>query len=98
MLVLVNFAFILLGAFIVYYDLYARQYSTPPHEAVEPPTTVEWRFLQYRPTLIERNGVIVQGSWTLDFLQLTVLITAIGDILWIIGNRRSLFTKVESNL
>jgi hypothetical protein len=91
-IVIVDFALILLGAFIVYYDLYARHYSTFPYEAVEPLTTIEWSFLQYQPTLIERDGSIVKGSWVLDFLQLIVLTTAIGDILWITSNRHSLST------
>jgi hypothetical protein len=94
-LVIVNFALILLGALTVYYDLYARHYTTPPYEAVEPPTAIEWSILQYRPTLIERDGSVVKGSWTFDFFQLITIATAIGDILWIISNRRSV-SKVQS--
>lgn len=92
-LVTVNFALILLGAFAVYCDLYTHRYSVPPYAAVEPPTNIEWGFFQYRPTLIERDGTMVQGSWTLDFFQLSILVAAIGDILWILSNRRQALQK-----
>lgn len=76
LIVLINIAIILAGGSIVYYDLWMRPYT---------PIKVEWYPLGYRPTYrIWDNQVndyiVIRGSWTLDFLQLSIIIMVLLDL------------------
>jgi hypothetical protein len=86
LILLVNIVVISLGALAVYYDLWMRQYSSYPYEPIRP-IKVEWYFLGYRATYIESGGAEVQGSWTLDYLQLSIILMAIVDIVLLIQYR-----------
>lgn len=90
-LLLVNAVVISFGALIVYYDLWMRRYSSPPYELIKP-IKVDWYFLGYHPTYRTYDGYVLRGSWTLDFLQLSVIVMAIADVVLLakdkLGKRR----------
>jgi hypothetical protein len=86
--VAVNVLVVALGGFLAYSDLYVREDVSRTHEN----TTVigvEYFPLGYRPTygyyeVIGRKTtyVVSEGSWTLDFFQLSIVVVIIGILLW----------------
>jgi hypothetical protein len=94
--VAVNVLIVALGGFLAYSDLYTRKDMSDTHEN----TTlvgVEYSPFAYRPTYeyveTTRNGeplfdVVTEGSWTLDFFQLSIIVTAIVDLLWLLHIRQ----------
>ena len=85
---------LVLGGFLAYSDLYMREYSRRTHENT---TVIEVEYfpLGYRPTYEYyevRNGettyVVSEGSWSLDFFQLSIIITVIGSLLWLLYIRQ----------
>ena len=85
LMLLVNVVIISLSAYVVYYDLWMRRYSRYPYEPIKP-IEVEWYFLGYRPTYLV-DGAEIRGSWTLDFLQLSIITMAIADIVLVLQDR-----------
>jgi hypothetical protein len=88
--VAVNVLIMALGGFLAYSDLYMREYSTRTHENTTV-IEVEHSPFGYRPTYeyYEVRGgetiyVVSEGSWTLDFFQLSIIVMAIVDLLWLL--------------
>jgi hypothetical protein len=88
--VAVNVLIVALGAFIAYSDLYMKEYSRRTHENTAV-IEVEHSPFGYRPTYeyYEVRGgetiyVVSEGSWTLDFFQLSIIVMAIVDLLWLL--------------
>jgi hypothetical protein len=92
--VAVNVLMVALGGFLAYSDLYMRKDMSSYHENT---TLIEVEYfpLGYRPTYEYyevRNGettcVVSEGSWTLDFFQLSIVIAVIGSLLWHFSTRQ----------
>ena len=88
----INVLIITSGGFIAYYDLYMREYSGYTHENTQI-IEVEYYPLGYRPTyeyydVYPKKIVVTRGSWTLDFFQLSIIIMAVVDILWLLSKRQ----------
>ena len=82
LLIFINVAVISLGGFLVYYDLWMRRHT---------PIKIEYYFLGYRPTYRVLEGtqyINLRGSWTLDFLQVSILVMAVVDVVWLLTQRR----------
>jgi hypothetical protein len=86
--VAVNVLIVALGGFLVYSDLYMREYIRHTHENT---TVIEVEYfpLGYRPTYEyyevidgETTYAVSEGSWTLDLFQLSIIIVGIGSLLW----------------
>lgn len=74
----IDVVLLLFGRLIVYCDLWLRSYK---------PVKVEWYLLGYRPTYVVK-GIVLRGSWTLDLLQVSVVIAVIvGLVLWFAKSR-----------
>jgi hypothetical protein len=92
--VAVNVLIVALGGFLAYSDLYIREDTSRTHEN----TTVigvEYSLLAYRPTYEyyevgngETAYVVSEGSWTLDFFQVSIIIMVIGSLLWHLSTRQ----------
>jgi hypothetical protein len=93
--VAVNVLILVFGGFLAYSDLYIRKDTSRNHEN----TTlidVEYSLLAYRPTyqyteIINYEPayiVVTEGSWTLDFFQLSIIVMAIVDLLWLLYIRQ----------
>jgi len=96
--VAVNALIIGLGGFLAYSDLYMREYSGRSHTNTEV-IEVEYSILGYTPTYeYYDNGlektVVTRGSWTLDFLQVSVLIMVIADVMWLLSQKNK---SLETN-
>ncbi|MCW8802413.1 MAG: hypothetical protein OQK81_03570 [Candidatus Bathyarchaeota archaeon] len=94
LLVLVNVFVIGFGGVLAFSDLNTRTYSTLTHSTTRV-VSVEYGVLSYRPTYqyYDRGPaqvVVVQGSWTFDFLQFAIFVMAIVDVRWIYVNKQSL--------
>ncbi len=91
--VAVNVLIIGLGGFLAYSDLYMREYSVRSHTNTEV-IEVEYFPLGYLPTYeyydkgLEKT-VVSRGSWTLDFFQISVLVMAIADVMWLLSQRKN---------
>jgi hypothetical protein len=95
--VAVNVLILAVGGFLAYSDLYTRKDMSDTHEN----TTlvgVEYSPLAYRPTYeyveTTRNGeplfdVVIEGSLTLDFFQLSIVIAVIVSFLWLQSTKRT---------
>lgn len=86
-LFVVNFLVVALGGFLAYSDLNLRQYDTREHLNTTV-VDVEYAPLLYRPIyeyhdIRPQEIMISHGSWTVDFLQLAILVMAIVDLSWI---------------
>ena len=93
--IIMNVLIVAVGGFLAYSDLYTRKDISNYHEN----TTlikVEYSPLAYRPTYqyweLDRNyqplyAVVIIGSLTLDFFQLSV-ITVIISLLWFLSMRQ----------
>lgn len=69
----VDVVLLLFGRLILYCDLWLRSYK---------PVKVEWYLLGYRPTYVVR-GIVLRGSWTLDLLQVSIVIAVIVSlVMW----------------
>ena len=73
-------------------DFYMRNYETRSHTNTRI-VDVEYGLLAYRPTyeyydITPQKTVITRGSLTLDFFQLSILIMAIADVVWIYFKRK----------
>ena len=91
------------GAIIAISDLYLRQnkgYTQIDRKLIG----VEYLLLGYRPmneyyirqsSSLELHCVVSEGSYTLDFLQLSIVIMAIVDTLWFLIEREK--TKQENS-
>lgn len=94
----VNVLIIGLGGVIAYSDLYLREYSGRSHTNTKV-IEVEYSPLGYTPTYeYYDNGlgkiVVSRGSWTLDILQVSVLIMAITDVMWLLSQKNK---SLETN-
>ena len=93
--VAVNILIIGLGGLIAYYDLYLREYSSRYQYDMKV-TKVEYLPLVYRPTYDYSYGnspqelehIVSEGSWSLDFFQLSIIIMVIADLAWISFERQ----------
>lgn len=92
--VAVNVFVMAFGGFIAYSDLYIREYSTRNH-ANTTVIGVKYSPLAYRPTYEyyedikgETTYAVSEGSWTLDFFQLSIVIAVIGSLLWHLSTRQ----------
>jgi len=93
LIVAVNVLIISLGGILAYYDLYMREYDRRTHESTRV-IEVEYYPLGYRPTyeyyeISLKKIVVTRGSWTLDFLQISVLVMAIADVIWLLSQRKA---------
>ena len=69
----VDVVLLLFGRLIVYCDLWLRSYK---------PAKVDWYLFGYRPTYVV-NGIVLRGSWTLDLLQVSIVIAVIVSlVMW----------------
>ena len=84
----VDVVLLLFGRFIIYCDLWLRSYK---------PVRVEWYLLGYRPTYAV-EGIVLRGSWTLDLLQVSVVIAVLVSlVLWFAkSGARSLANSSQS--
>ena len=94
LLVAVNVLVIAFGGLFAYSDLYLREYDTRWHLNTKV-IAVEYGPLAYRPTyeyydITPQKTVITHGSLTLDFFQLSILIMAIADVVWIYSKRKEI--------
>jgi len=92
LLVIVNVLVIGFGGLLAYSDLNIRMYDVKSHLNTQV-VSVEYGVLSYCPTYqyFDRGLdqiVITQGSWTLDYLQLAILVMAIIDVRWIYVNKQ----------
>jgi hypothetical protein len=94
--VAVNVLILVFGGFLAYSDLYIRKDTSRYHENTTL-VDVEYSPLAYRPTYqyyeVDQNKepmyvVVTEGSWTLDFFQLSIIVTAIVDLLWLLYIRQ----------
>lgn len=94
LLVAVNVLVIAFGGLFAHSDLYIRNYETRSHTNTRV-VGVEYGLLVYRPTyeyydIRPEITRISPGSWAFDFFQLSVLIMAIADVVWIYFKRKEL--------
>jgi hypothetical protein len=87
----VNVLIVTLGGFLAYSDLYLREYDTRWHANTKV-IDVEYAPLVYRPTyeyydIYPEKTVVSLDSWTVDFFQLSIIIMAIADLVWISSKR-----------
>jgi len=96
LIISVNILVIGFGALIAISDLYLRQ-NTGYTQIDRKLIGVEYLPLGYRPTYeyyLHQNSsaefqyVVSEGSYTLDFLQLSIVIMAIFDALWFLIERK----------
>jgi hypothetical protein len=101
--VAVNVLIMALGGFLAYSDLYVRKDTSDYHENTTL-IGVEYSPLAYRPTYeyweldpetVIRGAdpepmyvVVTEGSLTLDFFQLSIIVMAIVDLLWLLYIRQ----------
>jgi hypothetical protein len=93
--VVVNVLILALGGSLAYSDLYIRKDSSRNHENTKL-IGVEYSLLSYRPTyqyteIINYEPayvVVTDGSWTLDFFQLSIITVAIVSSLYILYMRQ----------
>ena len=88
----VNVLIVGLGGFLAYSDLYNREYSVRSHTNTEV-IEVEYSPLGYRPTyeyydITPKKTVVIRGSWTLDFFQVSILVMAVADVIWILSKKQ----------
>ena len=96
LIISVNILVIGFGAIISISDLFLRQ-NTGYTQIDRKLIGVEYLPLGYRPTYeyylsqnssAELHHVVSEGSYTLDFLQLSIVIVAIADALWVFIERK----------
>jgi len=87
LLVVANVLVIGFGSLLAYSDLNVRTYDVKSHLNTQV-VSVEYGILSYCPTYqyydkTQEQVMVTQGSWTLDYLQLAILVMAVVDIRWI---------------
>ena len=90
--VVVNVLVVACGGLFAYSDLYMRNYETRSHTNTRV-VGVEYGLLAYRPTyeyydIRPEVTQVVRGSWAFDFFQLSILVMAIADVVWIYFKRK----------
>ena len=90
-----NVLMIALGGVFTYSDLYVRRDTSRYHENTEV-IGVEYSLLCYRPIYEydeivsgETVYVVSEGSWTLDFLQSSIIVAAIACLLYVLSARQT---------
>ncbi|WNZ29704.1 MAG: hypothetical protein IAX21_02200 [Candidatus Bathyarchaeota archaeon] len=94
LLVAVNVLIIGFCGVLVYSDLNMREYDIKNHLSTRV-VLVEYSILSYRPTyqyfdIKQQQVIVTEGSWTLDYLQVSSLFMAVVDIRWIFANKQKL--------
>lgn len=95
--VVVNVLILAVGGFLVYSDLYIREDTGRYHENTTL-VDVEYSPFAYRPTYqyyeLDQNkepmyAVVTEGSWTLDFFQLSIIAVIASSLYIYLQNKRS---------
>ena len=90
--VLINVALILFGAYLIHLDLGMRAAERPRYDLAD----VEWSLLFYRPTYADTSQEIPQiGAWSLDFLHICIVTSVLIDLYVGIRSRYSKRVKSE---
>ena len=94
-LVAVDILILVFGGFLAYADLYMRPDTSRYHENTTL-VDVEYSPLAYRPTYHYTEvdvhqeplyDVVTQGSWTLDFFQISIIVVVV-SLLWLLATRQ----------
>jgi hypothetical protein len=98
--VAVNVLILALGGFLAYSDLYLRDYSMRTHGNTMV-VDVEYSLLGYRPTYeysenVNGETIVSEGSLTLDFFQLSIIIAVIVSFFWLLSMNQKKATDEQT--
>ncbi|MCW4034768.1 MAG: hypothetical protein NWF03_05330 [Candidatus Bathyarchaeota archaeon] len=90
--VAVNVLVVVIGGVLSYSDVNLKTYTGASHQNTQV-TGVEYSPLMYRATyqyydVKDGQTVVTVGSWTLDFLQVVVLVIVVVDLLWFLFEKQ----------
>ena len=88
----INVVVVAFGGILSYADVYMKNYTGTSHENTEI-TDVEYGLLVYRVTyqyydVKQKETAVTVASWTLDCLQLSILVVAVVDLLWVLFEKQ----------
>jgi hypothetical protein len=101
LIVAVDVLILALGGFLTYSDLYMRDYTRRTHENTAV-IDVEYSLLGYRPTYeysenVNGETIVSEGSLTLDFFQLSIIIAVIVSFFWLLSMNQKKATDKQTN-
>ncbi|PVX23534.1 MAG: hypothetical protein CW691_10380 [Candidatus Bathyarchaeum sp.] len=92
MAIVVNVLVVVFGGVLSYSDVNSKTYTGSAHQNTQI-IDVEYSPLMYRATyqyydMKDQQTVVTVGSWSLDFLQVSILVIAVADLLLLLFEKQ----------